>query len=277
MEQESAYGVLAKAQQLERQGKDIVHFEIGQPDFKKKSFSFDLEEFDRKVGGKTKMIIINSPANPTGGVMPMEVLRHIADAAIRHDCWVLSDEIYSQLVYDGKKAPSIATLPGMAERTIIVDGFSKTYAMTGWRLGYGFMPEALAEKVTLLLNHAIGCTATFTQYAGIEAILGDPSRIEPLVAEYQLRRDRLVQGLNAIEGVTCRKPEGAFYVFPNVKSFGIPCEELADRLLNEAHVALLPGTAFGSFGEGYLRMSYATTMENIEEALNRIGRFFSKL
>ncbi|MDQ4077278.1 MAG: pyridoxal phosphate-dependent aminotransferase [Chloroflexota bacterium] len=235
-----------------------------------KHFSFDLEAFDEHISERTRLIVINSPANPTGGVMPLPDLEHIAAAAQAHDCWVLSDEIYARLVYDNLSVPSIAALPGMAERTIIVDGFSKTYAMTGWRLGYAIMPEPLADRVSLLLTHAIGCTATFTQAAGVEALTGPQEMVDEVVEIYQQRRDRIVAGLNAIPGVRCQLPQGAFYVFPNVKAFGVPSRELARRLLDEAGVALLPGTDFGRYGEGYLRLCYATSMEDIERALERM-------
>ena len=219
-----------------------------------KRFSFDLETFDRRLTDRTRLIILNSPANPTGGVIPLPDLEHIASAAMAHNCWVISDEIYARLAYDGQQVPSIASLLGMAERTVIVDGFSKTYAMTGWRLGYAIMPEALAERVGLLLTHSIGCTATFTQLAGIEAITSSQEMVEAMVEEYQRRRDRMVAGLNAIPGVRCQVPQGAFYAFPNVKACGVPVRVLASRLLEEANVAVLPGTDFGQFGEGYLRL-----------------------
>ena len=236
-----------------------------------KRFSFDLETFDRRLTDRTRLIILNSPANPTGGVIPLPDLEHIASAAMAHNCWVISDEIYARLAYDGQQVPSIASLLGMAERTVIVDGFSKTYAMTGWRLGYAIMPEALAERVGLLLTHSIGCTATFTQLAGIEAITSSQEMVEAMVEEYQRRRDRMVAGLNAIPGVRCQVPQGAFYAFPNVKACGMPARVLASRLLEEANVAVLPGTDFGQFGEGYLRLCYATSLEKIDRALERIA------
>jgi aspartate/methionine/tyrosine aminotransferase len=240
-------------------------------------FAFDLAAFDRLVSDRTRMIILNSPSNPTGGVLSTPVLEHIAEAARRYDAWVLSDEIYTRLVFDGVSAPSIATLPGMRERTVICDGFSKTYAMTGWRLGFGIMPEPLAERVGLLLTHSIGCTATFTQYAGIEALTGPQEQVEAVVAEYQRRRDALVAGLNAIPGVQCRMPQGAFYAFPNVSAFDRTSDWLADYLLEEASVAVLPGTAFGAGGEGYLRLCFANSMENIQAALERISGTLARL
>jgi len=239
-------------------------------------FSFDLDEFDRLITDKTRMIILNSPSNPTGGVMPLSDLKHISEVAISRDIWVLSDEIYSRMVYGGN-APTIATLPGMAERTIICDGFSKTYAMTGWRLGYGIMPVELAEKVGLLLNHSIGCTANFTQLAGIEALKGDQEQVKQVVSEYQKRRDVLVSGLNKISGINCLEPQATFYVFPNIKSFGYKSDWLAEYLIDEASVAVLPGSAFGKYGEGYLRLCYANSMENIQVAIEKLSFAFSKL
>jgi len=240
-------------------------------------FSFDLAAFDRLVSDRTRMIILNSPSNPTGGVMPLSALEHIAGVAKARDIWVLSDEIYMRLAFDGRVAPSIAALPGMAERTIICDGFSKTYAMTGWRLGYGIMPEPLAERVELLLTHSIGCTASFTQVAGVEAIEGPQEQVEAVVAEYQRRRDVLMAGLNAIPGWRCRTPQGAFYAFPNVSSYGKTASWWADYLLDEAGVAVLPGTAFGAYGEGYLRLIFANSTENIQLALTRIAASVAKL
>ncbi len=236
-----------------------------------RDFSFDLAAFDRLVSDKTRMIILNSPSNPTGGVMSLEALQHIARVAIERDIWVLSDEIYMRLAFDGCHVPTIAALPGMQERTIICDGFSKTYAMTGWRLGYGIMPEALAERVELLMTHSVGCTASFTQVAGIEALTGPQEEVDAVVAEYQRRRDVLVAGLNKIPGWSCRSPQGAFYVFPNISSYGKTSSWWADFLLEQAGVAVLPGTSFGSYGEGYLRLVFANSMDNIREAIDRIA------
>jgi aspartate/methionine/tyrosine aminotransferase len=370
---EGAYQVLAKAQALEKEGRDIVHLEIGQPDFKtfsnvsqagiqaiqdgytrytppagmpalreviaesagrqrglefqpdqvvvspgakpnlffptlalveegdeviypnpgfpsyeamirvaggepvpvplleENQFSFDLKAFDKLVSDKTRMIILNSPGNPTGGIIPRPDLEHIARAAIQHDCWVLSDEIYTRIVYDDAQVDSIMGFPGMAERTIIMDGFSKTYAMTGWRLGFGIMPRELAAKVGLLLMHSVGSTAQFTQIAGIEALTGDQDQVDEVVAEYKKRRDLIVAGLNQLPGISCQNPTGAFYVFPNIKDLGRTSQEIADWFLDEAGVALLPGSAFGKFGEGYLRLSYANSLENIQKALEKMG------
>jgi len=240
----------------------------------KKNFSFDLEAFDARLSPRTRLVIVNSPANPTGGVMPLEDLEHIAAAAREHNFWIMSDEIYARLSYEGP-VPSIAALPEMAERTVIVDGFSKTYAMTGWRLGYAIMPVELAERVELLLTHSIGCTATFTQAAGVDALTGDQRMVDEVVDEYRRRRDRIVDGLNAIPGVHCQRPQGAFYVFPNISKTGISSKELAQRLLDEAGVAVLAGTDFGAGGEGYLRLCYATSPEVIENALERVANFLN--
>jgi aspartate/methionine/tyrosine aminotransferase len=240
------------------------------PLLEQSQFSFDLDVFDRLINEHTKMIILNSPSNPTGGVIPAADLEHIASQAEQYDCWVMTDELYTRIVYDGLEAPSIATLPGMRERTIIVDGFSKTYSMTGWRLGYGIMPKSLAERVDLLLTHSVGSTAHFTQFAGLEAITGPQEKVDEMVAEYQRRRDVIVDGLNTIPGFTCQKPQGAFYVFPNITGTGVGSTELANFILEKAGVALLPGNSFGKYGEGYLRLSYANSIENIHKGLERI-------
>jgi aspartate/methionine/tyrosine aminotransferase len=239
------------------------------------NFSFDLDVFDRLVNAKTRLIILNSPSNPTGGVMPMADLVHIAEKAMQFDCWVMSDEIYARIAYDGLSVPSIASIPGMQARTIIVDGFSKTYAMTGWRLGYGIMPRELAGRVGLLLTHSVGSTAQFTQFAGVEAVLGQQDQVAGVVAEYQRRRDLIVSGLNAIPGITCQSPQGAFYVFPNIKGTMMGSDELANLILEKAGVALLPGSSFGAYGEGYLRLSYATSIKNIELGLEKIKSIFN--
>jgi aspartate/methionine/tyrosine aminotransferase len=248
-------------------------------------YDLDLDAVRAAIGPRTRLIMLNSPGNPTGGVHPPETLARVAELAQRHDLWVLSDEIYARLIYsipersgvDEGQAPSIAALPGMAERTIIADGFSKTYAMTGWRLGFGLMPAALAAKMDLLLTHSVGCTATFTQYAGLEAVLGPQDEVDRVVAEFCRRRDLIVAGLNAIPGVRCPVPRGAFYAFPNISAFGRPSAEMADYLLAEAGVALLPGTAFGRNGEGYLRLAYANSVENIRKALERMAAALAAL
>lgn len=240
------------------------------PLLEENSFSFDLEKFDKLISKKTRLIILNSPSNPTGGVIPLADLEHIAAQAQRFDAWVMSDEIYARISYDNLPVHSIASLPGMKERTIIVDGFSKTYAMTGWRLGYGIMPAELCERVGLLLTHSLGSTAHFTQFAGIEAVAGPQDMVDKMVEEYQRRRNVIVDGLNAIPGFSCKKPQGAFYAFPNITGTGMTSGRLADLILERAGVALLPGSSFGEFGEGYLRLSYATSIPTIEKGLARI-------
>jgi aspartate aminotransferase len=249
---------------------------VAVPLVEERGYDLDLDAFDAALSPRTRLVLLNSPSNPTGGIHVPETLAHVAQAARRHDLWVLSDEIYGRLVYDGQ-APSIVTLPGMAERTLIADGFSKTYAMTGWRLGFGLMPQPLAARMDLLLTHSVGCTATFTQYAGLEAILGPQDPVDAVVGEFRRRRDRIVAGLNAIPGVHCPLPRGAFYAFPNVQSLGHSSAELAGYLLQEAGVAVLPGTSFGRNGEGYLRLSYANSMDNIEKALERMGEALARL
>lgn len=240
-------------------------------------FSFELNAYDQLINDRTKLVILNSPGNPTGSVISSADLQHIAKKTIQHNCWVMSDEIYARIAFDGIKIPSIYALPGMAERTIIVDGFSKTYSMTGWRLGYGIMPKILAERVNLLFTHSIGCTAHFTQHAGIAALRSSQDCVNEMVTAYQQRRDAIVTGLNLMPGVTCLPPKGAFYAFPNVKSFGISSTELANLILDKANVSVLPGTAFGKHGEGYLRMVFANSITNINRALERLGNLFASL
>lgn len=245
---------------------------VAVPLLEENQFSFDLAAFDKLINEKTKLIIINSPSNPTGGVIPLDDLKHIAAQAQKYDCWVMSDEIYARIIYDGLTAPSIAALPGMKERTIIVDGFSKTYSMTGWRLGYGIMPRDLAARVDLLLTHSIGSTAHFTQFAGLEAVTGPQEMVDVMVAEYQRRRNVIVDGLNAIPGFSCQKPQGAFYAFPNIKGTGMGSNDLANLILEKAGVALLPGSSFGAYGDGYLRLSYANSIDNIQLGLEKISK-----
>jgi aspartate aminotransferase len=247
------------------------------PLLEENNFSFDLNAFHQLVNERTKMVILNSPSNPTGGVLPLADLDDIAKASEKFGFWVMSDEIYSRVAYDSASVPSIASLPGMMDRTIIVDGFSKTYAMTGWRLGYGIMPQNLAQTVQLLLTHSVGCTANFVQIAGIEALTGPQNQVDAVVLEYQRRRDAIVNGLNNIDGFTCQCPRGAFYVFPNIKRFGIPSSAMADLLLEKAGVAVLPGSSFGEHGEGYLRLTYSNSIENINRAIGRIGEAVSEL
>ena len=244
---------------------------VSVPLIESNSFSFDMKTFDRIVNQRTRLIILNSPSNPTGGVIPSADLEHIAETAQRFDCWVLSDEIYGHMAFDGLAVPSIASLPGMAERTIIVDGFSKTYAMTGWRLGFGIMPESLAERMDLLLTHSVGCTAHFTQLAGVEALTGPQEEAAMMVAEYQRRRDLIVDGLNRLPGIHCLKPQGAFYAFPNIRKTKKSSQEVANLML-DGGVAVLPGSAFGSYGEGYLRVVFANSVANIKRALERMEK-----
>jgi aspartate/methionine/tyrosine aminotransferase len=239
-------------------------------------FRLDVNELADLVTRKTRMIVINSPQNPTGSVLTEEDLKAIADIAVKNDIIVLSDEIYSRILYTGKHH-SIYSLQGMPERTIILDGYSKTYAMTGWRLGYGVMPADLAEQVAKLQTNCNSCTASFTQVAGIAGINGPQTEVDKMVAEFLKRRDTVVKGLNDIKNVKCLTPEGAFYAFPNVSKFGIKSAELADRILNEAGVAVLSGTSFGAFGEGYIRISYANSIANINKALGRLKEFFGKI
>ena len=237
-----------------------------------KDFSFDIEDLKRLANEKTKLLIINSPQNPTGGVLSSDDLDAIAELAVKYDFWVLSDEIYSKIIYEGT-FDSISTRPGMLERTIILDGHSKTYAMTGWRLGYGVMPAELAAAVAKLQTNCTSCTAAFTQIAGAEALTGPQDDALAMVAEFKVRRDLLVDGLNDIEGISCKRPRGAFYVFPNITGLGLTSKEVESRLLDEYGVAALAGTSFGAFGEGYLRFSYANSQENIKKALERFAEF----
>jgi aspartate/methionine/tyrosine aminotransferase len=240
-----------------------------------RGFSFDLDLLERSLTDRTKLVILNSPANPTGGIMPKEDVQRLADILRDRDVMVLSDEIYSRICYTGE-AVSIASFPGMLEKTIILDGFSKTYSMTGWRLGYGVMPEWLADAVVKLMVNSNSCTASFTQRAGIAALDGPQDDVVKMVAEFRKRRDVIVKGLNQIPGIRCSEPAGAFYAFPNVTGTGLPSKQLADMLLNEAGVACLDGNCFGSHGDGYLRFSYANSLENIQEALNRIRKISAR-
>ena len=239
------------------------------------NWSLDVDELERKVSSRTKLLILNSPHNPTGGVIPASDLKRIANLAQRYDFMVLSDEIYRRILYTSEYH-SIASLPGMKERTIILDGFSKIFAMTGWRLGYGIMPSDLAQQICKLQTNATSCTSTFTQLAGLEALRGDQTKPNEMVQVFKERRDFIVKGLNDVPGFSCKTPEGAFYAFPNVKKLGIPSKKLADLLLEEGGVACLSGTAFGSNGEGYLRFSYANSKEKIADALDRIHKTLSK-
>lgn len=376
---EGAFKVLAKAQDLERQGKSVTHFEIGQPDFKtprnissagikairegktkytpslgafnlrktiadwmqrergvktdfseiavtpscktalfvaiastisagdevlypdpgfpsykvlieffggraipvplveNRSFSFNMEVFKKRCSKKTKAIILNYPGNPTGTIIPKKDLEIISDFAVRFKSWIITDEIYNRILYSSEPYISIYSLPKMKNQTIIVDGFSKTYSMTGWRLGWLVAPADKMRKIEYLLTHSFSCTAMFTQEAGVAAFTGPQNSVKNMVREFQKRRDFVIETLNAIPGVTAMLPHGAFYAFPNIKSFGRSSEELASYLLDKAGLALLAGTAFGKYGEGYLRISYATDMEKLKAGLKRMKKALKAL
>jgi aspartate/methionine/tyrosine aminotransferase len=236
-----------------------------------KNFRFDPGEFQSLVSDRTRLIILNSPQNPTGGVLTRQDLELVARLAQERDIWVLSDEVYEHILYAGEHV-SMLSLPGTGLHTILLNGFSKTYAMTGWRLGYGVMPVELAEHVTKLMVNSNSCTAAFTQQAGIVALTGPQDNVPDMVAAFQERRDVIVDGLNRIPGFRCARPVGAFYVFPNVEGTGMSSKAVADCLLEEAGVAVLNGAGFGRHGEGYVRISYANSVENIQRALARMER-----
>ena len=239
----------------------------------KNDFNPDLDELRSLITDRTKLIILNSPENPTGGVLSQSVIREIAHIARARDLWVLADEIYAEILYEGSHH-SILREEGMAERTILLDGFSKTFAMTGWRLGYGVFPWPLVDPVTKLVANSVSCTATFTQRAGTAALTSRPPEVAEMVKAFRERRDVMVNGLNRIDGITCREPKGAFYVFPNITGLGLgDSATVQERILHEAGVAALAGTAFGAGGEGYLRLSYANSLENLQSALTRIGEW----
>jgi aspartate aminotransferase len=249
---------------------------VALPLLEKCEFRFDVNDLVSKASPRTKLIIINSPQNPTGGLLTKTDLEAIAGIALQQDITILSDEIYSQIIYAGSHQ-SIASLPGMLDRTVILDGFSKTYAMTGWRLGFGVMPPVLQPHISKLVTNSVSCTAPFTQRAGLEALANTQAEVTHMVEEFRRRRDFIVKGLNQIPGFRCLFPSGAFYVFPNIKSFGKKSNEFADYLLKEAGVAVLSGTSFGEFGEGYIRISYANSIENLGKAINRIREATAKL
>src|SRR5213596_2511719 len=358
---ETAFEVLVKAKALEAQGRDIIHLEIGEPDFdtpaniieagcdalhrsiaqyvsetrrvnvtpdevvvvpggkpiiffsvlalaeegdeiiypnpgfpiyesminyvgakavpirlrEELDFRLDVDELASLINDRTKLIILNSPQNPTGGVLEKDDIAAIARAIGDRNIMVLSDEIYSRLIFEGEHH-SIMSVDGMKERTILLDGFSKTYAMTGWRMGYGVMRADLATHISRLMTNSSSCTASFSQIAGIEALRGSQAAVDAMRTEFQKRRDVMVAGLNKIKGFSCRLPKGAFYVFPNITKTGWSSKKLADALLDDAGVAALSGTAFGDFGEGYLRFSVANSIENIEKALDRVGAWAKK-
>ena len=235
-----------------------------------KGFALDVEELATLITPKTKLLIINSPSNPTGGVLSRAEIARIAELAVEHDLIVLADEIYAEILFEGEHV-SIATFPGMAERTIILDGFSKTYAMTGWRLGYGAMPVDFAQVVTKLMVNSNSCTSMGVQRAGLEALTGPQDAVKEMVEAFRRRRSLIVDGLNAIDSISCALPKGAFYVFPNITGTGMSSKDFADYLLQEHGVAGIAGTSFGSYGEGYIRLSYANSDANLERALERVA------
>jgi aspartate/methionine/tyrosine aminotransferase len=238
-------------------------------------FRLDVDELANLINDRTKLIILNSPQNPTGGMLEKKDIERIAAAIGDRNIMVLSDEIYSRLIFEGEHH-SVMSLDGMKERTILLDGFSKTYAMTGWRMGYGVMRADLATHIARLMTNSSSCTASFSQIAGIEALRGPQESVDTMRAEFKKRRDVMVAGLNKIKGFSCRLPHGAFYVFPNITKTCWPSKKLADALLDDAGVAALSGTAFGNFGEGYLRFSVANSIENIEKALDRVDGWADK-
>ena len=261
--------------------RSIIEFVEGKPIpiplREERDFRIDPNDIAERLTDKTKMIILNSPHNPTGGMLEREDLEVIADAVRgREDVIVLSDEVYCKIVYEGEHE-SIASIPGMKDKTIILDGFSKTYAMTGWRMGYGVMREDLAEKITRLMVNSNSCVCAFIQMAGIEALKGPQDAVSRMVSEFKRRREVIFSGLNRISGISCKKPRGAFYVFPNVKELGVGCKELSDFLLTKAGVAVLPGTSFGEYGEGYIRLSYANSVENLKKAIERMSEALEAL
>jgi aspartate aminotransferase len=257
----------------------MINYSLGKaipiPLREERDFSVDVKELASLINDRTKLIILNSPHNPTGGVLTKKDVLEIAEAIGDRNILILSDEIYSRLLFEGEHF-SIMSVPGFKERTILLDGFSKTYAMTGWRMGYGVMRPDLAVPIARLSTNSISCTASFTQVAGIEALRGDQSSVDRMNAEFMRRRDAFVAGLNKIKGFSCRVPKGAFYTFPNTSKTGWPSKKLADALLEQAGVACLSGTAFGEYGEGYLRFSVANSLENLNKALARIEDWAGK-
>lgn len=239
-------------------------------------FRFDIQELARAITPKTRLILLNSPHNPCGSILTKNDLEAVAELVQKHDLAIFSDEPYNQIIYE-MPHQSIISLPGMKERTILLDGFSKSYAMTGWRLGYAVAPVETIDRFTKLAINIYSCVSTFSQWAALAALQGPQEESQKMVAEYRRRRDFIYSALNEIKGVTCRKPGGAFYVFPNFKSFGRSSKEIMKYLLNEAGVACLHGSAFGSAGEGYLRLSYANSMENLKEGIGRIKEALERL
>jgi len=257
----------------------MINYSLGKaipiPLREERDFSVDVKELASLITDRTKLIILNSPHNPTGGVLTRKDIFEVAEAIGDRNILILSDEIYSRLIYDGDHF-SIMSVPGFKERTILLDGFSKTYAMTGWRMGYGVMRPDLAVHISRLVTNSNSCTASFTQIAGVEALRGDQSSVDKMSAEFKRRRDAFVAGLNQIKGFSCRTPKGAFYTFPNITKTGWSSKKLADALLEQAGVACLSGTAFGEYGEGYLRFSVANSLENLNKALARIEEWVGK-
>ena len=240
-------------------------------------FMYDVEDLRAAITPKTKMILINSPSNPTGGVASAENLRQIADLVKEKDLYVLTDEIYHELLWSDEPYTSIASFPGMKERTLVVDGFSKKYAMTGFRLGYGAGPEEVIATMTKLLENVLSSVNEGIQWGGVAALTGDQSPVEEMKEQYRRRRQIIVEGLNAIDRISCLAPMGAFYAFPNISKTGLSSREFAIRLLQEKHTVVVPGTGFGEGGEGFVRISYATSEENIREGLKRIAEFVASL
>ena len=246
------------------------------PLLEERDFTFDPNDLADRLSARTKLVILNSPQNPTGGVLSPDDVGTTAELLAGNAAWVLSDEVYSQMLYEGEHA-SIASLEGMLERTILLDGLSKTYAMTGWRCGFAAVPAALVNPLTKFFVNSTSCVPPFVQLAGVAALTGPQDEPRAMLEEFRARRDLIVAGLNELPGVSCRRPKGAFYVFPNVSGIPIDTEELASRLLEEAGVAVLAGTAFGRVGEGNLRLSYANSRENLTRALERMHDFLARL
>jgi aspartate aminotransferase len=240
------------------------------PLVEERGFAFTADDLAERLTPRTRLVILNSPANPTGGIVDSKLTAEIAAVLAGHDCYILSDEVYSEMLY-GERHDTVAAHNDLLDRTLLVDGFSKTFAMTGWRLGYAALPTALVEPITRLLINSVSCTAPAVQLAGVAALQGPRTEVDAMLAEFDVRRGAVVAGLNALPGVSCVMPQGAFYAFPNITGTGMDARSVADRLLTEAGVAVLAGTAFGEFGEGYLRLSYANSLENIEEALGAMG------
>ncbi len=237
------------------------------------AFSFDLDHLASLITKRTKLLILNSPHNPTGGILTRDTVARLSELAVKHDFYVLSDEIYARIQYEGEPV-SPYSFPGMRERTIVLDGHSKTYAMTGWRLGYGVMPKEMALKVAKLQTNSNSCTCSFTQLAGVEALRGPQASVDAMVKEFRTRRDLIVEGLNKIKGFRCHRPAGAFYVFPNITGTGMTSKQMENHLMDKAGVAVLAGTSFGSNGEGFIRLSYANSQANIRKALDKIASVF---